>query len=124
MSFAFSIDGQGLIGTTCKDRFARVFDPRARREVYKFVTHEGIRASRMQFVDKEHILTVGSGKGSQREVLLFNVNNLSSPVAVLPLDVSPSILVPHFDEDQSLVYLCGRGDTGILPVEVTPSHPT
>ena len=40
-------------------------------------------------------------------------------VYTLPLDVSPSVLVPYFDEDSGVLFLCGRGDTGILPVEVT-----
>ena len=31
--------------------------------------------------------------------------------------------MPNYDEDTSLVYLCGKGDTFILPVEVSPSSP-
>ena len=34
------------------------------------------------------------------------------------LDVSPAILVPHYDEDSSTLFLSGRGETTILGFEV------
>lgn len=39
------------------------------------------------------------------------------------LDVSPSILVPFYDEDSSTLFLTGRGDTTIYAYEVTDEAP-
>lgn len=40
----------------------------------------------------------------------------------MQFNVSPSVVVPHFDEDINVLYLCGKGDTTIQPVEVLPSN--
>ncbi len=49
------------------------------------------------------------------------MKNLSSgPLAKLPLDASPSILIPHFDEDLNVLFLSGKGDRTILPIDVNP----
>lgn len=38
---------------------------------------------------------------------MYSVKDLSR-VAVFPLDVSPTILVPFYDEDSSILFLYGR----------------
>jgi coronin-7 len=84
--------------------------------------HEGIRACRLVKVDASHLVSVGFSKSSQREIFLWDKRNFTNPIDQLQLDISPSPLIPHFDEENKLIYLCGRGDASILPIEVSPSQ--
>lgn len=74
---------------------------------------------------KEPLLIIFFVRGSQREMAVYDTKNMASgPSFTLPIDVSPSVLVPHFDEDSKIIYLCGRGDTNIIPVEWSPNEAT
>jgi hypothetical protein len=47
-------------------------------------------------------------RGSQREIKVFEASDLSKPIATQTIDVSPSVLVPFYDEDTSVLFLWGR----------------
>ena len=55
-------------------------------------------------------------RGSQREIKVFEANNLSKPIATQVIDVSPSVLVPYYDEDTSVLFLWGRVSNSIFLV--------
>ena len=46
-------------------------------------------------------------RSSERQLHMYNASTLES-VATASLDVSPAILVPHYDEDRSILFLSGR----------------
>ncbi|KAI3644995.1 hypothetical protein MP228_011159 [Amoeboaphelidium protococcarum] len=123
-SIDVNMDGSGTLATSCKDKLVRLIDPRQQKESAAFAAHEGIRGSRVFWVDSHHVASAGFGHGSQRELSLFDIRKANVPLQALQFDVSPAIYVPHFDADTSVVYLCGRGDTSIQPVDITLSHST
>ena len=46
---------------------------------------------------------------SGRKVSLYRANNVAAgPIASVEVDASPSILVPHYDEDTSTLFLSGK----------------
>lgn len=47
-------------------------------------------------------------RSSERELRLYDGGNLAQPLATLTLDTSPSVLVPHYDEDTGVLFLWGR----------------
>jgi len=55
-------------------------------------------------------------RGSQREIKVFEANNLSKSIATQVIDVSPSVLVPYYDEDTSVLFLWGRVSNSIFLV--------
>jgi coronin-7 len=121
-SIAWRKDGSSTLVSAWKDKKIRLFDARRGSLSGTVASHDGIRSTRLFYVDDRYFVSVGFGKDSRRELNLYDMNNLSAPIATHGLDVSPSILAPHFDESSSVVYLCGKGDTGIIPVEVSPSQ--
>ena len=49
-----------------------------------------------------------SYRSSFRQLLVYSVENLGSPLHTHNLDNSPAILIPYYDEGTSTVFLTGR----------------
>jgi coronin-1B/1C/6 len=45
--------------------------------------------------------------------MLFDPRNLKSPIVGKDIDSSASLLMPFYDEDTSIMYLAGKGDSNI-----------
>ncbi|XDB60793.1 coronin-6 isoform X2 [Ovis aries] len=50
-------------------------------------------------------------------------NNFEEPVALQEMDTSNGVLLPFYDADSSIVYLCGKGDSSIRYFEITEEPP-
>ncbi|XP_036196721.1 coronin-6 isoform X4 [Myotis myotis] len=50
-------------------------------------------------------------------------NNFVEPVALQEMDTSNGVLLPFYDADSSIVYLCGKGDSSIRYFEITDEPP-
>ncbi|KAM6402847.1 coronin-6 isoform 1-T1 [Rhynochetos jubatus] len=113
-----------LLVTTCKDKTVRVIDPRKRRVVAeRFAPHEGLRPVRAIFTREGHIFTTGFTRMSQRELGLWDPKNFEEPIALQEMDTSNGVLLPFYDPDSSIVYLCGKGDSSIRYFEITEEAP-
>ncbi|POI19970.1 hypothetical protein CIB84_016284, partial [Bambusicola thoracicus] len=72
----------------------------------------------------DFLLVSGFDSRSERRILLYHAQALpNGPLCVLGLDVAPSTLLPFYDEDTSVVFLTGKGDTRVFLYEVTPEPP-
>uniref|UniRef100_A0AAY5LC87 Coronin n=1 Tax=Esox lucius TaxID=8010 RepID=A0AAY5LC87_ESOLU len=49
--------------------------------------------------------------------------DMSEPMAVQEMDTSNGVLLPYYDPDTNMVYLCGKGDCTIRYFEVTDESP-
>ncbi|XP_075296461.1 coronin-6 isoform X2 [Opisthocomus hoazin] len=113
-----------LLVTTCKDKKVRVIDPRKQQVVAeRFAPHEGLRPVRAIFTREGHIFTTGFTRMSQRELGLWDPNNFEEPIALQEMDTSNGVLLPFYDPDSSIVYLCGKGDSSIRYFEITDEAP-
>lgn len=104
----------------------------------RLAPHEGIRPMRAIFTRDGNIFTTGFTRMSQRELGLWdpvrnnftccshiygtytvcNVHvhgffhspqtNFEEPIALLELDTSNGVLLPYYDADANMVYLCGK----------------
>ena len=75
--------------------------------------HEGVKAARViwnEFSNETYpdLITVGFGKASQREINVYRSNNITQPISTIPINISPSIIVPYIDQDTNLMFLTGR----------------
>ncbi|XP_039576496.1 coronin-6 isoform X5 [Passer montanus] len=50
-------------------------------------------------------------------------NNFEEPIALQEMDTSNGVLLPFYDADSSIVYLCGKGDSSIRYFEITDEAP-
>ncbi|XP_066511873.1 coronin-1C-A isoform X1 [Hoplias malabaricus] len=113
-----------LITTACKDKKVRVIDPRKEEiTAEKDKAHEGARPMRAIFLADGNVLTTGFSRMSERQLALWNPQNMEEPISVHELDTSNGVLLPFYDPDTSVVYLCGKGDSSIRYFEITDEAP-
>ncbi|XP_003227217.1 coronin-6 isoform X2 [Anolis carolinensis] len=113
-----------LFVTTCKDKHLRIIDPRKRLVVAeKVAPHEGMRPMRAVFTNDGLVFTTGFTRMSQRELGLWDPKNFEEPIALQEMDTSNGVLLPFYDPDSSIVYLCGKGDSSIRYFEITDEAP-
>ncbi|XP_061848120.1 coronin-7 isoform X2 [Colius striatus] len=124
-SMAWSPDGMKL-ATVSKDGRLRLYEPRrSLQPLQEGPGPEGGRGARLVWVcSGDFLLVSGFDSRSERKILLYRAQALpEGPVSVLSLDVAPSTLLPFYDEDTSVVFLTGKGDTRVFLYEVTPEPP-
>ncbi|NWW03337.1 CORO7 protein, partial [Oreocharis arfaki] len=124
-SMAWSPDGKKL-ATVSKDGRIRLYEPRrSSQPQQEGPGPEGGRGARLVWVcGGDYLLVSGFDSRSERRILLYRAQALpEGPLSVLGLDVAPSTLLPFYDEDSSIVFLTGKGDTRVFLYEVTPEPP-
>ncbi|XP_035514831.1 coronin-1C-A isoform X2 [Morone saxatilis] len=113
-----------LICTSCKDKGIRVIDPRKETIIAeKEKAHEGARPMRAIFLSDGNVLTTGFSRMSERQLALWNTSNMDEPMTVNEMDTSNGVLLPFYDPDTNVVYLCGKGDSSIRYFEITDEAP-
>ncbi|XP_061455796.1 coronin-7 isoform X1 [Rhineura floridana] len=123
-SLAWKPDGS-LLGTSCKDKKLRIFDPRAKPTACQSVlAHANGKDSQLLWVNTEGcLLSVGFNQMREREVRLWDTRRFSSSLASITLDASPRALIPLFDPSTGLLILAGKGEKVLFCYEVLPSQP-
>ncbi|XP_051037279.1 coronin-7 isoform X2 [Phodopus roborovskii] len=123
-SAVWSRDG-ALVGTACKDKQLRIFDPRARAKASQSTqAHENNRDTRLAWTGiQEHLVSTGFNQMREREVKLWDTRLFSSALASVTLDTSPGSLIPLLDPDSGLLILAGKGENQLYCYEVTPQQP-
>lgn len=114
------------LASSCKDKALRIIDPRTGTVSSTVESiHEGSKSVKLQYVENStHILSTGFNKTSAREMKLWDIRNLSSPVNTQKIDSASGAFVPLYDNDTKVVYLCGKGDgkLGYFEVEAPKVH--
>ncbi|XP_032072915.1 coronin-6 isoform X1 [Thamnophis elegans] len=110
--------------TTCKDKRLRIIDPRQHLVVAETLKpHEGARPVRAIILADGRVFTTGFSKMSERQLALWDLKNFEEPIALQEMDTSNGVLLPFYDPDSSIVYLCGKGDSSIRYFEITEEAP-
>ncbi|CAO3573663.1 unnamed protein product [Mortierella alpina] len=120
----FSCDFNHLgskIVSVCKDKKIRIWDALSGELLKEGPGHDSLRSCRVLWLgESDLIASVGFGRGSQREILLFDANDLErGPIDSKKMDISPGVLVPHYDADTSVLAVLELGslqqDVAYLP---------
>ncbi|XP_018416314.1 PREDICTED: coronin-1C [Nanorana parkeri] len=113
-----------LICTASKDKKLRVIDPRKMELVAeKDKAHDGARPMRAIFLADGSVFTTGFSRMSERQLALWNPKSMDEPIALHEMDTSNGVLLPFYDPDTSIIYLCGKGDSSIRYFEITDESP-
>ncbi|XP_063511158.1 coronin-7 isoform X6 [Pongo pygmaeus] len=123
-SAVWSRDG-ALVGTACKDKQLRIFDPRTKPQASQSTqAHENSRDSRLAWTGTwEHFVSTGFNQMREHEVKLWDTRFFSSALASLTLDTSLGCLMPLLDPDSGLLVLAGKGERQLYCYEVVPQQP-
>ncbi|XP_078515377.1 coronin-1B isoform X1 [Lissotriton helveticus] len=113
-----------LFCTSCKDKSVRIIDPRREMVVAeKERAHDGARPMRAIFMSDGKVFTTGFSRMSERQLALWDPDNLDEPMGLQELDSSNGALLPFYDPDTGVIYVCGKGDSSIRYFEVTDESP-
>jgi len=115
-------DDGSLLATHCKDKFLRVFDPRAGDSglVGEIKDHNSPKSSHVQWMQQvDKIVTAGFSTGNDRELAVFDPRNLKARIHTEKLDPSSSTMFLFEDRDTGLLFVAGKGDGNIGFFEVT-----
>lgn len=111
--------------TSSKDKVVRFFDGRLGSVASSIENaHEGPKSVKLTYLgDSDKFLTVGSSKTSSREVKIWDLKNLEKPLHVEKLDNAAGVILPLFDNDTNVLFLCGKGDGNIRTFEFEDKAP-
>uniref|UniRef100_A0A2K5BZ44 Coronin n=1 Tax=Aotus nancymaae TaxID=37293 RepID=A0A2K5BZ44_AOTNA len=124
-SALWSRDG-ALVGTVCKDKQLRIFDPRAKPQASQSTeAHENGRDSRLAWTcTQEHLVSTGFNQMHEHEVKLWDTRLFSSALASLTLDTSfLGELVPGCSQQSGLSSDSFQGERQLYCYEVVPQQP-
>ncbi|KAL7991917.1 hypothetical protein Chor_016173 [Crotalus horridus] len=98
-----------LFCSACKDKSVRIIDPRRGQVVAeREKAYEGARPMRAIFLADGKIFTTGFSRMSERQLALWDPENLEEPMALQELDSSNGALLPFYDPDTNIIYVCGK----------------
>ncbi|KAJ3226026.1 Coronin-2B [Clydaea vesicula] len=112
-SLSYSYNGSLLV-TTCKDKKLRIFDVRTDKVVQETNGHAGIKGSRVNWMGPlDKLVTSGFSRSSDRQLFVWDTNNLSEPLKQENVDTASGMLMPYYDESTSMLFVAGKGDGNI-----------
>jgi coronin-1B/1C/6 len=119
-SAVWNLNGSEIL-TTCKDKQIRVFDARSGQILKETAGHSSQKSMKALFLKDGRIFTVGFSSTAQREYALWDENlNL---LMLENIDNSNGIIMPFYDEDINVLYLCGKGDSMVRFYEYVAESP-
>lgn len=123
-SMCWNFDGS-LLATSCKDKMARIIDPRASDDhvVHSFQAHDGAKPFRIHFVDDKRVITIGTQRSSTREIALWNTTDVTEAVVRHDLDDGSGNLLTMYDSSLNILYIAVKGDTTIKYFEISKESP-
>jgi len=105
-------------GPTSKDKKVRVFDPRDSKTAQTFMGIGGKKSSFLFADGLGLIIGVGANGKSTRQYGLWDPRDLSKPISLTDMDQSSGAMVCHFDGDNNILWLAGKGDASIKYFEL------
>ncbi|KAL7580132.1 hypothetical protein ACA910_012890 [Epithemia clementina (nom. ined.)] len=109
---------------SCKDKKLRLMDPRKGGLTATIDTvHDGAKSVKMSYITDTKMVTFGASKQSSRELKVWDLKNTSKSVHTETIDTAAGALIPLFDVDTAVLYLCGKGDGVVRLYEYEDKSP-
>ena len=109
---------------TCKDKKLRLMDPRKGGLTSTIDNvHDGAKSVKMSYITDTKMVTFGASKQSSRELKVWDLKNTSKSLHTETIDTAAGALIPLYDPDTSVLYLCGKGDGVVRLYEYEDKSP-
>ena len=111
--------------TACKDKAVRFVDARSSTVTSKIgMAHDGVKGVKVVYMGESgKVLTTGHSRASGREVKIWDLKNLDKPIHTEKIDTAAGVLMPMYDVDTNVIFLCGKGDGNIRTCEFEDKPP-
>lgn len=122
--FAWSHTGSSL-ATSCKDKCLRIYDARAGTVAQaKPDAHEGSKSVKLTWLGaSEKLVSVGFTRQSGRQFKVWDPRKFDKEIKKIDIDQAAGVIIPFYDDDTQLLYLCGKGDGNIRYYEICGDEP-
>lgn len=120
----WDVNGDNFAASS-KDKVVRFFDGRTGTVAQSIpAAHDGSKSVKLTYLgDSGKFLTVGASKQSSREVKIWDLANLEKPLHTEKIDNAAGVIIPLYDHDTNVLFLCGKGDGNIRSFEFEDSDP-
>jgi coronin-1B/1C/6 len=109
---------------TCKDKHVRLVDPRANEAVASVLAHDGTKSTKVVYAnDSGKVFTFGASRQSSREIKVWDIRSFDKCITTESIDTAAGGLIPLWDSDTSVLYLCGKGDGTVRLYEYEDKSP-
>eukprot|EP01107_Rhizomastix_libera_P010727 TRINITY_DN27_c0_g1_i1.p1 TRINITY_DN27_c0_g1~~TRINITY_DN27_c0_g1_i1.p1 ORF type:complete len:452 (+),score=116.56 TRINITY_DN27_c0_g1_i1:25-1380(+) len=116
-------DGSQLV-TGCRDKKLRIIDPRGQTILGETICHQGVKGLRALWMpNKDKIVSVGFSKNTEREMAIWDPRNLATELYRKTLDANSGVVMPFYDNENSILFLGGKGDGNIRYYEMVDEEP-
>jgi len=119
-SLDWNYDGS-QIAVTAKDKKLRLYDPRQIDSSTSIIhdAFDGTKSSKVFWIPKLNwIGATGFSKDAKRQLKIWDLKNLKDTIYKIDIDQAASVLLPYYDNDNSVLYLAGKGDGTISYFEI------
>jgi coronin-1B/1C/6 len=101
-----------VYATSCKDKAVRFVDGRSGDLAQTIaLAHEGTKSVKLAYMGETgKLLSVGATKQSAREMKIWDIRNLNQSLTSEKVDTASGAMIPLYDNDTNVIYLCGKGD--------------
>jgi coronin-1B/1C/6 len=122
-SMAWNRDGSQL-AVSSKDKKLTIYDPRNEKSSQVAPSYDSGKHAEVVWLDNHGLLaTFGFSKTAYRQYSIYDPRKFNEILKTVDIDTGSGILVPHYDPDNSVLYIGGKGDAGISYFEVVNDAP-
>lgn len=110
---------------SCKDKNIRMIDGRTGKLSSMIEkAHEGSKSVKLVYAnDSGKFFSFGASKTSSREIKVWDIKDLSKPIHTESVDTAAGAMIPLWDGDTNVLYLCGKGDGTVRLYEYEDKNP-
>jgi len=113
-----------LAVVTLKEGKFKIYDPRDSKAAQTATGFSASKKSSIFFADNHGLLVgCGSNKSATREVKTWDARNLGECLSTVEVDSSNGVFVAQYDQDNSILWLAGKGDATIKYFEIVKDKP-
>jgi coronin-1B/1C/6 len=114
-----------MFACSCKDKNIRMVDARTGKMAQMIEgAHEGTKSVKLVYAnDSGKFFSFGSSKQSSREIKVWDIKDLSKPIHTEAVDTAAGAMIPLWDADTNVLYLCGKGDGTVRLYEYEDKNP-
>jgi len=114
-----------MLGCTSRDKQIHLYDPLTNGDgmVLGESTVGGKRSTLIWCDNIGKIVVLGFTRQSTRQYMMFDAKAPEKSIAKSDVDQSAGLMMPHYDPDNNVIYIAGKGDSSIKYFEVTEKQP-